>query len=47
MFILAIILVIAWIIGFFGTKIGPGIHFLLAIAIVAIILGYNQGQKIA
>ena len=38
LYYLAIILVIAWIIGFYGTNIGDIIHILLVMAIIAVIL---------
>ncbi|TFH24173.1 MAG: lmo0937 family membrane protein [Bacteroidia bacterium] len=45
MYILAIILVISWIIGFFSTSVGDIIHILLVLAIIAVILSDNQAQK--
>ncbi len=45
MFILAIILVIAWIIGLYSTNAGDIIHILLVMAIIAVILGDNQTQN--
>lgn len=38
LYVLAVILVIAWAIGFFGYSAGGLIHILLVIAIVAVIL---------
>ena len=38
LYYLAIILVIAWIIGFYGTIIGDIIHILLVMAIIAVII---------
>jgi hypothetical protein len=46
LYALAVILVIAWIIGFFGTNAGSSIHFLLVIAIAAVFLKATQGGKI-
>ena len=46
MYVLAIILVISWIIGFFGTSAGDVIHILLLMAIIAVILSDNQAQKL-
>ena len=38
LYIIAVILVIGWIIGFFGYHVGGIIHILLVIAIIAILL---------
>jgi len=45
-YVLAMLLVIAWIIGFFGTNAGNFVHILLVIAAVAVFLRVNQGGKI-
>jgi len=47
LFVLAIILVIAWIIGFYSTSTGSIIHILLVMAVIAVILRIQQGGKIA
>jgi hypothetical protein len=39
LYIVAVILIICWAIGFFGYAAGGIIHILLVIAIIAIILG--------
>jgi len=39
LYIIAVILVISWAIGFFGYAAGGLIHILLVIAIIAFILG--------
>lgn len=39
LYIIAVILVIGWAIGFFFTAIGSLIHVLLVIAIIAFLLG--------
>jgi hypothetical protein len=39
LYIIAVILIICWAIGFFGYAAGGLIHILLVIAIIAIILG--------
>ena len=39
LYIIAVILIISWAIGFFGYAAGGLIHILLVIAIIAIILG--------
>jgi hypothetical protein len=47
LYVLAGIMVIAWIIGFFSTNVGGSIHFLLIIAMIAVILRIKQGRKVA
>jgi hypothetical protein len=44
---LAVILLIAWAIGFVGFHVGGIIHVLLVIALIAVILRVIQGKKIA
>jgi phage-related holin len=39
LYIIAVILVIGWAIGFFFTAVGSLIHVLLVIAVIAFILG--------
>lgn len=39
LYIIAVILVIAWAIGFFFTTVGGLIHILLVLAVIALILG--------
>jgi hypothetical protein len=46
LYIIAIILIIAWAIGFFAYSAGWIIHILLIIAIIAILLRVIQGRKI-
>lgn len=45
LYILAVILVIGWLIGFVGYGVGGLIHLLLVIALVAILLRIIQGKK--
>ena len=45
LYMLAVILVIAWAIGFFAYSVGSIIHILLVIAIIAVILRVIQGKK--
>jgi hypothetical protein len=45
LYVLAVIIVIAWAIGFIGYNAGGLIHILLVIAIVSILLGIIQGQR--
>jgi hypothetical protein len=46
LYIIAVILVIAWLIGFFAYSVGGIIHVLLVIALIAVILRIIQGQKV-
>jgi hypothetical protein len=46
LYIIAVILLIAWVIGFFAYSAGGIIHILLVIAIIAVILRVIQGKKI-
>lgn len=46
LYTIAIILIIAWAIGFFAFSTGGIIHILLVIALIAIILRVIQGRKI-
>ena len=47
LYIIAVILVIAWAIGFFAVGYHGGIiHILLVIALIAIILRVIQGRKV-
>ena len=46
LYVVAIILVIAWAIGFIGYSAGGLIHLLLVIAVIAIILRVIQGRKV-
>jgi len=45
LYIVAVILVIAWAIGFVGFHAGGIIHILLVIALISIILRVIQGRK--
>lgn len=46
LYIIAVVLVIFWAIGFLGYHAGGIIHILLVIAVIAIILRVIQGNKI-
>ena len=46
LYILAVILIIGWAIGFFAYNLGTIIHILLVIAIISILLRAIQGKKI-
>lgn len=45
LYILAVILIIGWAIGFIGYSLGGLIHALLVIAVIAIILNIIQGRR--
>ncbi|MCD6013734.1 MAG: hypothetical protein K0Q79_3596 [Flavipsychrobacter sp.] len=46
LYIIAIILIIGWLIGFVGFGTGGLIHILLVIALITVILRIIQGRKI-
>jgi hypothetical protein len=46
LYIIAVILIVAWAIGFFAFSVGGIIHVLLIIAIIAIIFRIIQGKKV-
>ena len=46
LYIVAVILIISWAIGFVGYGVGGIIHVLLVIALIAVILRVIQGKKI-
>jgi tryptophan-rich sensory protein len=46
LYILAVILVIAWAIGFLGLHAGGLVHILLVIAIIAVLIRVIQGRRI-
>ncbi len=45
LYIIAVILIIGWAVGFIGYNTGAIIHVLLVIALVAVILRIIQGRK--
>ncbi len=46
LFVLAAILIIGWVIGFFALKVASGlIHILLIVAVIAIIISFFKGRK--
>jgi len=45
LYIIAVILVIAWLIGFLGMNAGSLIHVLLVVAIVVVLLRVIEGRK--
>jgi hypothetical protein len=46
LYVVAVILVIGWLVGYFGFHAGGIIHALLVIALIVIILRVIQGRKI-
>ena len=45
LYIIAVILIIGWLVGFIGYNTGGLIHVLLVIAVIAIILRVIQGKR--
>ena len=45
LYIIAVVLVIGWAIGFFAYSAGAIIHLLLVIAVISILLRIIQGSK--
>jgi hypothetical protein len=46
LYIIAVILIIGWAIGFIGYSAGGLIHILLVIAVIAIIIKILQGRNV-
>jgi hypothetical protein len=46
LYIIAVILVIGWLIGFVGYNAGGLVHILLVIAIIVVLLRIIQGRKV-
>lgn len=46
LYLIAVILIIAWAIGFLGYHAGGLIHILLVIAIIAILLRVIRGDRV-
>ncbi len=46
LYLIAVVLIIGWLVGFVGFHVGGGlIHILLVIAIIAVLLRVIQGNK--
>ncbi len=45
LYIVAVILVIGWLIGFVGYSLGGLIHVLIVIAVIAILLDLIRGRR--
>ncbi len=46
LYIIAVILVIGWLLGFFAFHVGGIIHVLLILAIVAVLFRLIQGRRV-
>jgi len=46
LYLLAVIILVAWAIGFIGYSAGGIIHVLLIIALISVLLGIIQGRRI-
>jgi len=46
LYVIAVILILGWLIGFIGYNAGGVIHILLVIALVAILLRVIQGRRV-
>ena len=46
LYIIAVILIIGWAIGFFAYSLGSVIHILLVIAVIAVLIRIIQGKKV-
>jgi hypothetical protein len=46
LYILAVILIIGWLVGFFAFHAGGIIHVLLVIAVIAIVIRLIQGRSV-
>ncbi|MBK7805156.1 MAG: lmo0937 family membrane protein [Saprospiraceae bacterium] len=46
LYVIAVILVLGWLIGFIGYNAGGIIHILLVIAIIVVLLRIIQGRRI-
>ncbi len=46
LYIIAVILVISWLIGFVGYNVGGIIHLLLVVAVIAVLLRVIQGRRV-
>jgi len=46
LYVIAVILIIGWLVGFFAFHAGGIIHILLVIAVIAILLRIIQGKRV-
>jgi hypothetical protein len=45
LYVIAVILIVAWAIGFLGFHVGGIIHVLLVIAVIAVLFRIIQGRR--
>jgi low affinity Fe/Cu permease len=45
LYVIAVVLILCWAIGFFAYSLGGIIHILLVIAVIAILMRVIQGKK--
>jgi len=46
LYIIAVILIAGWLLGFFAFHVGPIIHVLLVIAVIVVLVKIIQGRKV-
>lgn len=46
LYLIAVLLIIGWLIGFFAYSAGSVIHILLVIAVIVILLNIIQGRRV-
>jgi hypothetical protein len=46
LYLIAVILIIGWLVGYIGFGTGGLIHILLVVAVIAVILRIIQGRKL-
>lgn len=46
LYIIAVVLIIIWALGFFALNLGSVVHILLVIAVIAILLRLIRGNRI-
>lgn len=47
LYIVAVILVVGWLVGFLGYHASGAIHLLLVLAVIAVLINIMQGRKAA
>lgn len=45
LYLIAVILIIGWLVGFFAYSVGGIIHILLVIAVISILLSFIKGRR--
>lgn len=46
LYIIAVVLIIAWLVGYLGYNAGGLIHILLVIAVIAVLVRIIQGRRV-